>query len=270
MLETTKAMDTEPSHGKSGLGGRKESYTDLLGRKTSTIEQDQDSKHVTNLVHFEELLKSHEVFKELFKMSPSIPHGLDLNCTQVNLDDLSTIICQSMLSTAHIMGLKEHGYMDMESKVEIYKHFYKRQPPVYKNLNPLRVDDNESMKNIGRQTEEFYCFKQDNDVLNSAISVKEIEAELLRLDHYNFQVSFNNYKGPNSSELLLIKDGQKNIKVERKIITSPKHLECIEKLMPADLESIFYHDLNNELIQRIYQLRAKIEQQRGMQIDLAP
>lgn len=105
-------------------------------------------------------------------------------------------------------------------------------------------------------------------MLNGELVHKEVETELLRLDHYNFQVSFNNYKGPQTSELVLVKDGQKSIKVDKKIITSAKVLEPIEKLMPADLDGQFYHDLNTEIIQRIYRLRSGQEAERGHHIEI--
>ena len=96
----------------------------------------------------------------------------------------------------------------------------------------------------------------------------EVETELLRLDHYNFQVSFNNYKGPHTSELVLVKDGQKSIKVDKQIITSAKALEPVEKLMPADLDAQFYLDLNAELIQRVHALRANQEAERNHHLEL--
>ena len=44
-------------------------------------------------VNFEERLKNNVAFKEIMLMSPSIPMGFDSNCTKINLNDLSTIIC---------------------------------------------------------------------------------------------------------------------------------------------------------------------------------
>ena len=42
---------------------------------------------------FEERLKNNRAFKEIMLMSPSIPMGFDNNCTKINTNDLSTIIC---------------------------------------------------------------------------------------------------------------------------------------------------------------------------------
>jgi hypothetical protein len=58
------------------------------------------------LVDFEERLKKCKFIKDLLRMSPSIPNGFDLNCTTIDVDDFSTIICQALLSNDHIMGLK--------------------------------------------------------------------------------------------------------------------------------------------------------------------
>ena len=62
---------------------------------------------VTDLMEFEERLKKNEIIKKFMSMSPSIPNGFDLNCTNVDDNDFSTIICQAMLSNDHIIGLKE-------------------------------------------------------------------------------------------------------------------------------------------------------------------
>ena len=45
-------------------------------------------------------------------------------------------------------------------------------------------------------SEEYLVFKENQDILNKEVSQKEIETELLRLEQYDFQISFNNYKGP--------------------------------------------------------------------------
>ena len=45
------------------------------------------------MMEFEERLKKNQAIKELMKMSPSIPNGFDMNCTMVNVQDFSTIIC---------------------------------------------------------------------------------------------------------------------------------------------------------------------------------
>jgi len=59
-------------------------------------------------------------------MSPSIPDGFNMNCTRANPDDLSSIICQAHLSNENVMGLKEQGYMNLESRIEAIKHTYKQ------------------------------------------------------------------------------------------------------------------------------------------------
>ena len=60
----------------------------------------------STLVDFEERLKKCDSIKNLLVMCPSIPNGFDLNCTAVDVDDFSTVICQALLSNDHIMGLK--------------------------------------------------------------------------------------------------------------------------------------------------------------------
>lgn len=87
-----------------------------------------------------------------------------------------------MLSTQHIFGLKEHGYMDLESKIDKYKHFYKTASPPYASVG----DDTAETKEKKVASEEFYRFKEGQDVLNGELVHKEVETELLRLDHYNF------------------------------------------------------------------------------------
>jgi hypothetical protein len=81
----------------------------------------------SDIVDFEERLKKCTFIKDLFVMSPSIPNGFDLNCCAVDVDDFSTIICQALLSNDHIMGLKAQGYMNLESRLEKYKHVYKKE-----------------------------------------------------------------------------------------------------------------------------------------------
>ena len=56
---------------------------------------------------FENRLKENALIKKFMSISPSIPCGFDLNCTNVDENDLSTIICQALLSNEHIIGLKE-------------------------------------------------------------------------------------------------------------------------------------------------------------------
>lgn len=82
------------------------------------------------MTEFEARLKKNAVIKKFMEMSPSIPNGFDMNCTKVDVDDFSTIICQTLLSNDHILGLKEQGYMNLESKMEKYqhRHVYKQSP----------------------------------------------------------------------------------------------------------------------------------------------
>ena len=47
----------------------------------------------STLVDFEERLKKCDSIKKLLVMSPSIPNGFDLNCTTIDVDDFSTVIC---------------------------------------------------------------------------------------------------------------------------------------------------------------------------------
>lgn len=71
------------------------------------------------------------------------------------------------------------------------------------------------------QVEEYYSIKGEHDVLNKEISQKDIETELLRLDQYHFNIEFNNFKGPTSGEMTLIKDNtKKTVKVERAVLQS--------------------------------------------------
>ena len=46
------------------------------------------------------------------------------------------------------------------------------------------------------------------------------------------------------------------IKIERKVLSSLKVLEPLEKILPADLDSKFYWDLNNEIIRKIHDFKA--------------
>lgn len=84
---------------------------------------------------FEERLKKNEHIKTFMKMSPSIPNGFDMNCTNVDVDDFSTIICQTLLSNDHILGLKEQGYMNLESRMEKYKHSHVYRPAGFEKRN---------------------------------------------------------------------------------------------------------------------------------------
>jgi len=45
--------------------------------------------------------------KEFLSINPAIPDGLNLECTAVNQDDFSTIICQALLSNDHLTGLRQ-------------------------------------------------------------------------------------------------------------------------------------------------------------------
>ena len=86
------------------------------------------------LMDFEERLKKNESIEEFMKMSPSIPSGFDLNCCNVDVDDFSTIICQALISNDHIIGLKEQGYMNLESRLEKHKHVHD-SPYIYPGLH---------------------------------------------------------------------------------------------------------------------------------------
>lgn len=90
---------------------------------------------VTALTEFEERLKKHPSIKQFMKMSPSIPNGFDMNCTNVDVDDFSTVICQTLLSNDHILGLKEQGYMNLESRMEKYQHRHVYKPPGFDKRN---------------------------------------------------------------------------------------------------------------------------------------
>ena len=89
-------------------------------------------------------------------------------------------------------------------------------------------------------------FKENQDILNKEISQKEIETELLRLDQYHFHINFNNYKGPDSNEMTMMKDRiHKVIKTDRTILSKSKELDTLEQISPSDLDYQFYHDLNS-------------------------
>ena len=59
---------------------------------SNTFNFGQESNGST-LVDFEERLKKCDSIKKLLVMSPSIPNGFDLNCTTIDVDDFSTVIC---------------------------------------------------------------------------------------------------------------------------------------------------------------------------------
>ena len=70
----------------------------------------------------EELVKKEAAFRKFMELSPSVPNGFDMNSTNVNLNDFSTIICHCLLSNEHLLGLREQGYMDLPSRLESYRH----------------------------------------------------------------------------------------------------------------------------------------------------
>lgn len=190
--------------------------------RTSGDPQGMTSDAVAALTEFEERLKKHPSIKQFMKMSPSIPNGFDMNCANVDVDDFSTVICQTLLSNDHILGLKEQGYMNLESRMEKYQHRHVYKPSGFDKRNaskqhglgntgsvptdfdPSKLDgldfdkpDAEdapaelraggtAAQQATKHTEEFYVIKEDQDVLNKEISQKEIETELLRLDQYHF------------------------------------------------------------------------------------
>lgn len=81
---------------------------------------DASKINLIELLEFEERLKKNPTVEKFMEISPSIPNGFNMNCTNVNLDDFSTIICQALLSNEHLVGLKEQGYMNLEQKTEKY------------------------------------------------------------------------------------------------------------------------------------------------------
>ena len=82
---------------------------------------------------FEDRLKMEQNINDLMKLSASVPSGFDLNCTQLDQNDFSTIICHSLISNEHLIGLKEQGYMDLESRLDKQKYQYK-YPQIYMGL----------------------------------------------------------------------------------------------------------------------------------------
>jgi len=87
------------------------------------------------------------------------------------------------------------------------------------------------------------------DILNNEVSWGEIETELLRLDQYNFYIGFSNYKGPQATELQLMKERiNKPINVKRTIISDLKVLSHMDLIMPSDIDEKFYTDLNEQII----------------------
>lgn len=64
-------------------------------------------QQLEGVLNFEERLKKEQSIKKLMKMSPSIPDGFDMDCTLVDENDFSTIICQAHLMNDYILGLKE-------------------------------------------------------------------------------------------------------------------------------------------------------------------
>ena len=49
------------------------------------------------------------------------------------------------------------------------------------------------------------------------------------------------------------------IKIERKILSSLKTLEPLDKIQPADIDPQFYWDLNNEIIRKIHHFKQSKE-----------
>ena len=58
-----------------------------------SIKKQYTVNDVMDLVNFEGWLKSQSSIKEFLEISPSVPNGLNMDCTAVNADDFSTIIC---------------------------------------------------------------------------------------------------------------------------------------------------------------------------------
>lgn len=90
--------------------------------------------------------------------------------------------------------------------------------------------------------EDFYLLKEECNVFNQEISMKEIETELLRLDHNHFSIDFNSYKAPQTNgELTIIKDGGKKVlKVDKGVLQSTQSLEDLDPLMPCDIDKSYY------------------------------
>lgn len=185
-------------------------------------------------------------------MSPSIPNGFDMNCTCVNVDDFSTIICQSLLSNDHLTGLKEQGYMSLEQKLDRFKFVPRPQNQRSKRGD---IDENSAM-DLDKEDLEFYrqepmvkfeedflVFKDSQDILNKEIhqNQKEIETELLRLDQFHYNVEFNTYKGRVSNEMEMDQDrNTRTVKVDKTFLSKPTALDPLEKISPADLDLSFY------------------------------
>jgi hypothetical protein len=200
---------------------------------SSHSENDQQ-KITSHLMSFEERLKKNATIKALMKMSASIPNGFDMDCTKVDENDFSTIICQAMLSNDYIYGLKEQKYMNIDQKLEKIAHCFHgkslfKNDPMRKSTSKKNGESSLSGKlTFGKlneaihnkvNSEDFYVIKGEQNVLNSEVSMKDIETELLRLDQYHFNIQFSNYKHPSSHELGLIKDSVKrNIKIDRVVI----------------------------------------------------
>lgn len=103
-METNAQIDTSnPDAPKLSVKGKAPTQTEFssfvgntAGRSMSGVIDGETAaltSHINSLVNFEEGLKNSSLLKEFFKMSPSIPAGLDMDCTQIDLDDFSTIIC---------------------------------------------------------------------------------------------------------------------------------------------------------------------------------
>ena len=114
------------------------------------LPQEQKKVDALELMDFEERLKKNQMIKKFMSMSPSIPNGFDLNCTNVDDNDFSTIICQAMNSNDHIIGLKEQGYMNLESRLEKHKHVH-QSTYIYPGLNTNNLNQSTKQRKVEKQ-----------------------------------------------------------------------------------------------------------------------
>ena len=258
----------------------------LMSDQSSTLE---NVTTLDNLLHFEDRLKKQESIKQLMKMSPAIPDGFDMDCTLVDENDFSTIICQAHLSTDFFLGLKEQRYMGLDQKMEKTTHVFKnKETPYHKHETQQKIreskvkrDDNDDsskltmaklveMSNNKFQPDDFYLVKGDQDVLDKEVSQKDIETELLRLDQYHFNIMLSNYKAP-AREMTMVKDNVKKVvKVDRKVLQSTQPLEDLEPLMPCDLDRTFYTQLNETVVQQIFLLKVIRSKEHKQNADQLP
>lgn len=136
-----------------------------------------NSVNIQDLVNFENNLKENIYIKNFMVMSPSIQNGFDMNCTTVDDKDYSAIITQALLSNEHVMGLKEQGYMNLNSRLEKYKHLYRKSDIGQEKSAPRPKEALESPQKMKEPLpkpqviqEEFLVFKEDQDILNKEIS----------------------------------------------------------------------------------------------------